>query len=59
MAEADGIAEAAIKVLEVETGVALTEEIAPEPEAGRHLEARAVRQEAVNDLGVGLTTHPS
>ena len=59
VAEADGIAEAAIEVLEVETGIALAEEIAPKPEAGRRREARAVRQEAVNDLGVGLTTHPS
>ena len=59
MAEADGIAEAAIEVLEVETGIALAEKIAPEPEAGRRREARAVRQEAANDLGVGLTTHPS
>ena len=57
VAGADGIAEAAIKVLEVETGIALAEEIAPEPKAGRRPEARAFRQEVVDD-GIGLTTHP-
>ena len=31
VAEADGIAAPAIEVLEVETGIALAEEIAPEP----------------------------
>ena len=59
VAEADGIAETAIEVLEVETGIALAKEIAAEPEAGRRQEAMAVHQVAVNDLGVGLTTHPS
>ena len=58
VAEADGIAAPAIEVLEVETGIALAEEIAPEPEAGRRRETRAFHQEVVDDLGVGLTTHP-
>ena len=40
VAEADGIAVPAIEVLEV----ALTEEITPEPEAGRRSEDGAVRQ---------------
>ena len=35
VAEADGIAAPAIEVLEVEMGIVLAEEIAPEPEAGR------------------------
>ena len=57
VAEADGIAAPAIEVLEVETGITLTEEIAPEPKADHHRETRAFRQEVVDDLGVGLTTH--
>ena len=54
--EADGIAAPAVEVLEVEAGVALTEEIASEPEAGRRREVGTVRQEVVADLGVGLTS---
>ena len=58
MAEADGIAAPAIEVIEVETGIVLAEEIAPEPEAGRRWETRAFRQKVVDDLGVGFTTYP-
>ena len=47
VAEDDGIAAPAIEVLEVETGIAIAEEIAPEPEAG-----------CQGILGVGLTAHP-
>ena len=56
--EADGIAAPVIEVVEVEMGIALAEEIASEPEAGRHRETRAFRQEVLDDLGVGLTAHP-
>ena len=58
MAETNGISASATEVLEVETGIALAEEIAPEPEASRRRETRAFRYEVVDHLGVGLTTHP-
>ena len=58
MAEADGIAAPAIEMLEDEAGVACAEEVAPEPEADRRREARAVSQKVVDDLGVGLTANP-
>ena len=39
VAEADGIEVPAIEVLEVEAGIALAEEIAPEPEAGKPVDS--------------------
>ena len=58
VAEADLVAAPAVEMLEDQAGVACAEEVAPEPEADRRLEARAVSQKVVDDLGIGLTAHP-
>ena len=58
VAEADGVAAYAVEMLEDGAGAACAEEAAPEPEADRRREARAVNKKVVNDLGVGLTAHP-
>ena len=58
VAEADGVAAPAVEVFKVEAGVAPSEDVAPEPEAHRRREVGTVRQEVVDDLGVGLTAYP-